>query len=393
MSINKAKSISHFLPGFTLLLGLLLPLVSYAQAGQPIQLSLDPSDSPDQAKPHLTYEIKPTKGIEDVLTIHNFSADQTYQLKLQAVDAIQGDEGVVAFKLDDAPQTTVGSWTIFTQKIALVKPGETIYLPYSINIPDKVAPGTYQGGLSAELINDSTTPAAPGNSVIIKTRLIEPVYISVPGRKIVDYSLDDFSVQQFGGTPSFYLKFSNRGNVFLKSEITLKVEGTLLDKPYEMSLSHPTVLQGESLEKTLKFENPPLFGEYRATLTMTICEYDVAKNVSRKITTITKVITFNIIPYSSLWILLLLIVLAIAGEFCRRRFFKPRPLATFTHHVEKGETVISIADLYQVNWKNLVKLNKLPRPYTIKPGDKLELPFPKTGTAPVRPKKKTSPKR
>jgi hypothetical protein len=395
-----------FLP-ITILFGLVLPLITLAQETSPLtpasvadgtphalQVMLNPNDRPEEEKAHLAYEIKPTKTLEDVLTIRNYSADRTYYFKVYAVDAIQSSEGVAAFKLEQKKQEVVGQWISFGQEEVSVKPGTTVYVPYRITIPENTVPGTYQGGLVAEMINPELPSSTSGKTqVIIVSRLVEPVYLSIPGRKEIKYGLEDFSYRQSGGNPGFHLKFVNRGNVFLKGEISLKIEGTMLDKAYETSLNDPTILQDETLEKTFRFENPPLFGDYKAQLTFKVYEYDVAKNELKLLTTLNREIGFNIIPWQCLAALLIFIILLFIGEKLRRKYFAPRVLETFTHKVKKGETIISIADLYQVNWKNIVKLNKLKRPYTIQSGDQLILPFPKVSPKKSPFAKKAPPKR
>ncbi len=377
------------LSGIILISTLFFSFPALAQNNNALQVLLNPVQSTPGTspvkKPPLSYELKPGKSLEDVFTIQNFSSGQSYKFRVYAVDAIQSSDGASGFKLEDKKQNHVGDWIKFNQKEVEIKPGETALLPYSLIIPTKVTPGTYQGGLVAELISRNDNKTTDGqNTVIISTRLIEPVYISIPGRKTVKYNLNDFSYQQIGGLPSFYMRFSNNGNVFLKTSTKLSIRGTLLEKPYQVDLADSTILQGESLEKVFKFENPPLFGEYKADLTMEISEYNVAKNELMPLNTVTKTISFYIIPWHCLIFLLLLIILLPVCEYLRRRYFRENPPLTFGHLVKKGETVVSIADLYQISWKKIIKLNKLAKPYTIKPGRLLELPFPKTGEESVK---------
>lgn len=367
---------------------LLIPSISLAQKEEPstlgkaLELHLNPLENGDQTKETVSYEIKPTKSIEDVLTITNSSADLTYQFKAYAVDSTQSTDGTAAFKLADAPQNHIGNWVKFDQNHNSIAPGETLHLPYQISVPAKVSPGTYQGGLVIEIVNTEKTAA----QVQIVTRLVEPILISIPGRKEIVYQLDNFAYHQNSGKPSFYVKFTNKGNVFLKGEVNLKIEGTLLPSPYEISLNHPTILQGESFEKAFLFENPPLLGDYKAQLEFKVFEYDIARDQLRLLETITQEIRFGIIPYHGIFALLIMIILVVLGERWRQAHLKQLGQNTFTHQVKKGETITSIASLYQVNWRQIVKLNKLHRPYTLEAGEEIILPFPKAG----KPHKNTS---
>ncbi len=371
----------------TLLVGGLVPLTVSAVHTKAIQIGINPSDRPDNEKTKLVYEIRPTKSVEDVLTIANYSADQAYRLKVYAVDAIQSTDGAIAFKLENKEQQLVGQWTSFGQEEVVVEPGKSAYLPYRITLPAQVSPGTYQGGLVAEIVNEEQPASSGQNQIRVMARLIEPVYISVPGRKQLKYNLDEFSYSESNGVPCFSIKFSNRGNVFLTGEVDMNIEGTLLEKPYLVSLNHPTILQQESMVKTFRFENPPLFGEYRAELTFKVYEYDPLTDSPRLLDTIRQQIRFNIVPYHCIIALIIIIILAVVAGKYGFRYVKTHTEETFLHVAKKGETIISIADLYQVNWKKIVKLNKLRRPYTIHAGDRINLPLPPVSPTPPTGKK------
>lgn len=355
-----------------ILLGLItLSSVSFAQE---IKITLNPKDQWDQGPKHLNYELKPTESREDVLTILNNSDQESYRLKIYAVDSTQSSDGVVAFKTTGIDQKHIGEWVKFNQSEITIKPGETSLQPYQINIPEKTSPGLYQGALVTEVVS-----AQSGSKQIkVVSRIVEPIYISVPGRKNIKYQIDDFSYQEINGQPTFHLKISNNSNVLLKSEINLRIEGTLLNQPYTLSLNHPTILQGDIFEKTFKLPNPPLLGNYKASLNVKFFEYNVAKESLSELDTIYKELTFSLIPYHCLAVLLLLIILIMTFERLRRHYFKDKIIEeTFTHIVKRGETIVSIGESYQVSWKKIAQLNKLNKPYLIRPGQELILPFPK----------------
>lgn len=359
------------------IVGLLLLAQSSFCFAQPhtLNFEINPSDDPTLPPRNLSYEIKPTLSVEDVMTVKNNDPTKTLNLKVYAVDSLQSSDGVVAFKLSGAPQENIGMWLKLNENEISVPPLKSVMIPYTISIPEKVTPGTYQGALIGEIIG--TDDGIEKSSIKVATRLTNPLYISIPGRKEVNYSLDEFRYEENRGKPGFYIKFSNKGNVFLKSEVNLHVEGLLLRKPYDLSLNHPTILQGESYEKAFSFENPPLFGSYKATLSFKVFEYNIATGELKELQTITRDITFGIIPYTCIAVFIILVILIVLAERWRRKHLKDKLDDTFIHTVVKGETITSIADLYQIDWKKIVKLNKLTKPYTLRSGKKLILPFPK----------------
>ncbi len=361
------------------------PALAAESGPQSIMLELNPNENLNRRKPPLVYQIKPTRSVEDVLTIRNFSPDQDYNIRVYAVDSLQGGDGTIAFQLASRPRNNIGQWVRFDRETVTVKAGATTFVPYSISIPENTAPGTFQGGLVAEIGTDLTD-----SQVRIVPRLIEPVIISVPGRKSLRYSLDDFSMHERDGEPCFHFFFSNNSNVLLFGQALLSIEGTMLAEPYQMAANDLTVLQGQTLEKGLHFTNPPLWGGYRATLELEVYEFNAATGQMVLLDTLTRQLEFSIVPWPCIISFLLLIIILIVAEHYRRRYLRARLSETFTHRVSKGETLLSIADTYRLNWKTVAKLNKLKKPYTISPGDTLNLPFPKE-KAPVTTTKENSP--
>lgn len=377
-----------------------VPLALAAESGpQSIMLELNPNENINRKKPPLVYQIRPTRSVEDVLTIRNFSRDTAYAVKVYAVDSLQGGNGSIAFQLENRPRNNIGQWVKFDQQLFTVEAGSTVFAPYRIEIPENTAPGTFQGGLVAEILPAealATLSSPAGNlntaqsQVRIVPRLIEPLLISIPGRKNLNYSLDDFSIHQRDGKPCFHLVFSNRSNILLFGQAKLSIAGTMLADPYVMAVNDLTVLQNESLDRAMHFTNPPLWGGYRATLELEVYEFNAATGQMVLLDTLTRQLEFSIVPWPCIIAFLLLIIVLIVAEHYRRRYLRARLSETFTHRVNKGETLLSIADTYRLNWKTVAKLNKLKKPYTISPGDTLNLPFPKE-KAPVTTTKENSP--
>lgn len=338
----------------------------------PLSISINPIDQYQEKKAKLIYQLRPSEQREDLITVRN-NSNQKIQVNIYAVDSKQGSDGAVAFKLSNEQQNNIGKWVTFSSTKQEIDPGKSIYLPYNISIPALVTPGSYQGAIAVEL--DKITKV--DEQIQIKTRIVEPLYISIPGRKEAKYQLNDFSYQISNERPSFHVKFSNNGNTILKGALNIKVEGTLLSEPYEISLNHPTILPGETYEKLLQFENPPLIGEYKATLNFQVNEMDLNEDRLIELQTINQTINFNIIHWNCLIALIVLIVLIVAAEKFRRTYLKEKPNSNFIHIVKKGEDLNQISKTYDIKWQTIVKLNKLHKPYSLKSGQELILPFPK----------------
>lgn len=336
-------------------------------------ISINPSENLQDKKPKLVYELRPSEEKEDLVTIRNFS-DQKVKIKIYSVDSKQSSDGSVAFKLSEEKQTNIGNWIKFQSISTEIEAGKSIYVPYNIAIPDQIPPGSYQGAIVVEMIKEDLSK----NQIQIKTRVVEPIYIVIPGRKETKFDLSEFSYQISDGQPAFYLRLNNKGNTILQGNATIKITGSMLSKPLEMSLNHPTILPGEVFEKLITLNNPPLLGEYKASLNFQINELDLNQDRLIEIETINRSVNFQIIPWNCLIALVFIILLIIILERLRRKYLQEKISSNFIHIVKAKENITQIARTYDLKWQTIVKLNKLHKPYNLKPGQELKLPFPKS---------------
>lgn len=356
----------------TILLSVLSSPIVLSQKVDNFSISINPVDQNQEKKTKLIYQLRPTEQREDLVTIRN-NSNQKLKVNIYAVDSKQGSDGAVAFKLANEERNFIGKWLAFDSMTQEIEAGKSLYLPYNISIPALVTPGSYQGAIAVEVINESPSKSA----IQIVTRIVEPVYIGIPGRKEAKYELNDFSYQISNSRPSFYIKFSNSGNIILKGALNIRVEGTLLNEPYEINLNHPTILPGETYEKLLQFENSPLMGEYQAVLNFQVNEMDLNEDKLIELQTIKKIINFTIIDWNCILALIILIIMIIIAEYLRRKYFNQQNTGNFIHIVKKGENLSQIAKTYHIKWQTIVRLNKLHKPYSLKIGQELTLPFPK----------------
>lgn len=359
-------------------IGLSTPIAQAKVDFEAIKISLNPPVNFNDPKVTPSFEIKPTEYKKGQLRIKNSSTSTDTKLKIYAVDGLASNDGTAAFKLKDTNQEHVGTWIKFTKNEYTIKANSQLILPYVITIPEKVTPGTYQGGLIAEVVN-ATNPVQPQvDQIKIQARIVEPIIISVPGRKIAKYDFTPFSEQSINGRPQINYGLNNSGNIFLKTTGNITITGTLLKTPYEADLGHPQILQDDTLQDNFTWANPPLFGHYQATINFQINEYNVANGELKLLKTISQQIDFNIIPWYHIFGILILIILICGTIYYFREQNRLEQATLFLHKVKKGETINAIAELYKVDWKKIAHLNKLDEPYTLRTGRTIFLPLPKS---------------
>ena len=365
-----------------LILSLISPLVVSATIihDSSIHIELNPNDYLGPVANIQKFEIKPSQNSQGVLTIKNGSANNSLTLKLYAVDSIKSINGDVGFKLEEQPQELLGKWITFSKTEVNVEANQEINVPYTITIPEKITPGTYQGGLVTEILRIGNVKREITGQVKVVNRAVDSIIVSIPGRKILTYSLDSFQKDPTTHFPTFQLSFRNTGNVILKSIANISITGTLLNSPYRTSLNNTTILQGDSLNQNYTWDNCPYFGKYQAKLNLKIYQYNIATGELNEVDTLTKEVEFIVVPWLHLLILLItIIIVSIVFYYIGKRAKAQAQIifdSTFIHTVKAKENIISIAKLYQVDWKKLAQLNKLQKPYFLRTGKNLIVPYP-----------------
>jgi hypothetical protein len=303
------------------------------------------------------------------LTIQNNSTNQeSISLKFYAVDGIKTNNGSIGFKLQSDQQLFVGKWIKFDQSEITLKPQESVDLALQVK-PDRFGgPGEYAGAVITEII-----PAEKNHGTInFTSRVATPVFIKIPGQEIVKYNLDNFTFSQLRDQPVFDLKFTNSSNIILETNPQIAVRGVLGEMDFD--LKNQLLLPGNQYQKNFLWPNPPLMGTFKAELSIDIFRNDISSGQKIKIDTVKKTIEFMIIPLTGDIIFLTVLLIILIGKLY---FIRNKQLViekAIVHTVKKDDDIKLLAQKYNTTWKKIVNLNKLKKPYTIKPGQKLQIP-------------------
>lgn len=199
-----------------------------------------------------------------------------------------------------------------------------------------------------------------------------PIYITVSGDKITKYSWDGFS-HQFDKKHIFTLDFSNSGNTLLQAKGEITIEDLFGNKtilPID-NLSLPRYSQNPA---QTRWDQKPFFGFFTATANLTFSEFDPTTHSFKDIETLSKTLTFNVIPWGFI-ILVLLIIIAFVTYFVEKNHgFKKLLKSCKEYTVNDNETLAGIAKANDTTWQKLAKINNLTPPYTLNKDQKILIP-------------------
>jgi hypothetical protein len=196
------------------------------------------------------------------------------------------------------------------------------------------------------------------------------------------YDWGDFSYAGGNGkTGSFNFSYKNGGNTIF--DVSQKIEISGFPAGYKvLDLPDAMLLQENEIKIPAKWSEP-FFGFYTAKATVTFSEMDITTNKAKPGTTLTKEVQIFIpLKLDTLegklvvggLIALILLLTALIGISISRLLFRKK-CSPYT--VSEGDSIVSIAEACEVDWKRLARVNKLRAPYNLKTGQKIVAPPPK----------------
>lgn len=338
--------------------------------------------SKDDTRRQFNFELTQGESRSDTVVIENNNTNDL-TLLLYGADATHSNQGSFALVNRTATQRTVGNWIKFKESTITLKAGEKREIPFTIAIPGNVTPGNYAGGIAAE----TTTVQNPagnnksgntGAGVVISSRLVVKLFVSVPGDKNIKYEWTDFShMMTPNGKHRCLMTFQNDGNAAITVDPSIEISGFPGIIPENIKVAETILLPGEKITIPFEWDKKPFFGFFTVKASTTFWEYDIANNQNINEKTLTKTITFSVIPWNIAAVILTVLAVILIYVVSKTMIMRNLKKSSKTHEVQEGETLVSLATKAGIDWKKLAKLNKIKPPYNIKKGDKLLVPLKK----------------
>ena len=270
---------------------------------------------------------------------------------------------------------------------------EKLFIPFVIRVPKEVDVGEHTGGVLIQKVEPETQKEETGSAIKLTTRVGVRIYETVPGEIIKKLTLGDFKVIKnfkefsfadwFGDPkrPQEYLVQSsvkNDGNVSIEQENIIHVKDLLFGKRSEDVSRKFQVLKKDSFISNYSWHNPR-FGRFSFATEM---KYEDAGG--QEVAVVGPEIKIWVIPWREMAIASVLFLLAFAAYEAWRLYHKKKygGIGWVPYAVQKGEDVVGLALQNNVNWKVLVKVNKLKAPYSLETGRTILIP-PLDGVSPI----------
>jgi len=113
-----------------------------------------PDPANQLSKAWFIYNLKPGESKKDALIVVNNSAE-TKHVKLYPVDATTNNIGGFALKDAQEPRQKMGKWIKLSRSRVTLASGESLKVPFTITIPQKIDVGEHAGGI---MIQEELSP-------------------------------------------------------------------------------------------------------------------------------------------------------------------------------------------------------------------------------------------
>lgn len=345
-----------------LLCSFLLPLTASAQ------VSFKRTEKEDRFQ----YEINAGETVTQEIYVLNLR-DEPINVEVYATDGTLTSNGAFTVQSKNEDQRALGKWIEFMDDTIMELEGmEERLVEFTIAVPETVTPGVYGGGLSVTPVVVRSDEESSGAGAIVSTRVVQPLYVEVPGEKISQYSWDSYAYTG-GKEHNFNFRFQNNGNTIIKIKGEVIITD-LLGNSFRVPIREVTLLQDSEASAKAEWKEKPFVGFYTAKANLTFSELDIRQNDFVQINNETRELRFNVIPWTFILILLALI-LALIGFYINRKGAHDRYLKKCRKYtVKEGDTIKSLASQYNIGWQKLAKLNKIEAPYELNKGQVILVP-------------------
>lgn len=205
-----------------------------ASATQNSLYSIQPAATSSQSsREFFNYLLHPGSTVIDAVTVTNLTT-QTVAFNLFSADGLNAQGGGFALQPPNAPKRTVGKWVSLSDDYFTLPPHTLANIPFTLKVPDHIAPGDYAGGIVLSPAN----PAVEHRGHLtfdVYENVGARIYVRIAGKLHPGLAVTQLSVKTHGaaglvGAPvnaDVTYTLTNTGNQVLNPTATLSLSPLL----------------------------------------------------------------------------------------------------------------------------------------------------------------------
>lgn len=339
----------------------------------------NPNPDNPRTKSIFIFNLAGGESVEDAVLIVN-NTQESKTLLVYATDSQKSSDGSFACEQFTDSKDGVGNWIQLSKSELTLEPSTNEEIPFTISIPENVDVGEINGCIMIQEKKATIdNPEASGVSLSFRTGL--RVVVTVPGEQIRKLEITEFDTSFDGNIIKTKMNVQNTGNVSIDTDVNIKMNSIIGTEVMNVSNEFP-ILRGEVSTYNIEIERPFWGGFF--TLHPSV-SYDPSTDAQIGIENEEAKTTINFASKSIfimptigaliIELLILIIVLALIYYFIKQQKLKKQIANKWTtYKVNSGDTINSVSDKYNVDWKLLAKANRIRPPYTLQVGSNIKVP-------------------
>lgn len=228
--------------------------------------ALTPAITEEHPEKRASFKIELATGqsYSDAISVKNLGA-RDLTIELYAGDGLTTDTGDFDITNSQTPATETGSWISLAQTQVTVPAGNSVDVPFTLQVPENVTPGDHPGGIVA-VVSTQTNSESEG-TVISDNRVGTRVHLRVSGEIQTSLSIEKLTTSYetnwnpfSGGTATLNYTIKNTGNIRLGYETTAVLKALNITQGTPEKSTRRELLPGESVTEKLTVDQiTPLF--------------------------------------------------------------------------------------------------------------------------------------
>ncbi|OGB85700.1 hypothetical protein A2994_03015 [candidate division Kazan bacterium RIFCSPLOWO2_01_FULL_48_13] len=325
------------------------------------------------------YEAEAKTVIKDRVNVIN-RGNKSVNLIVAALDGAVSQNGGYTLIGSMADNKDIGTWVELEKTEVTLPPKSNQILNFTVTVPDNADVGSHPGGIVVleKPAEASTLGAKKKNSsqLTVVTRIAARMYLTVPGEIQRRLEVKQIRHSIGNGLLYFFLRLKNNGNVQLNAIADVTLRGLFGKVGSQSGAEIGMLLRGSEITAQLPWQkNPPAFGRFVADFRLHYGEKDFKGEYVKDEYIDVRYVFWIIQWIKILWFIGGIILLLLIRNLWLWLLIQSRlNTRTKKHKVKKGETLMSVAQLYGVHPKKLAKFNLLRWPYELNVDDVLLIP-------------------
>jgi hypothetical protein len=311
------------------------------------------------------YSLDPGATYSDTVVVSN-TTNKEWIVDLYPADSIKSSGGGFALKQKSANMVELGSWIKLEKSEIKLKPLESKKVDFTITIPKDLGVGDYSGAILFEKRTPEDEKSNGGVKVNLRTGV--RIYQTVPGKILEELEFIKLDIiENDKGEKIVHSEVKNVGNVSSEAKFetiisTLSFSGGIIEKVFNFTLG-----RGTTFDNNVRIEDLPFIGIVEIDSKIYLTKKDGTNKFIGE-----KNISFFVIPWIELLILLTIIIFIIMFIIWRKRKYSGKGWVEFI--IKEKDTLTGLSKEHNIDWKIVAKVNKIEAPFLLKTGNKILLP-------------------